>query len=248
MESRSRVIVEVCGQCEKLHLTAFGKPACKAHKTKRDRLGQLVACAKSPARGLEVCLTHGAGSVNAKARSVQARRLYDQRQEIDKAIRLFGAPRQIDPAQGLIEEYWRSAGIVAALEQMVSGLDQDTLMWGVVSEDRKVTQTTAMLKDGDEVDFAPSIEAETKTKRAAMPNAWWKAFNEERDRFIKLGVSIVQLELEARRDEYIRAQVDVFASVLLDPTLGLSADQRAIAAAKLRALSTQAADRRMVEA
>lgn len=222
-----------CAKCDKMHLTGFGKPACKAHRTKLDPLGQLVPCKQSPARGLDVCLTHGGGTKRAKALSAKAREEHDRRAAAETVLRIFGKPRQIDPAVGLIEEYWRSAGIIAQLEEVVGAMAPEELVWG---KEREETKTAAL--DTDEVGSLDpaATTTETKTIRAARPSVWLKMFNEERDRFIRLGVEIVRLQLETRRDEYVRAQVDVFAGVLLDPGLGLTPGQRAIAAAKLRAL------------
>ena len=88
--------------------------------------------------------------------------------------------------------------------------------------------------DGTQPAAAAAVEARTIAK--AGVNVWVQLFNAERDRFAKLGVEIVRLGLEARRDEYIKAQVAVFASVLLAPELGLTPSQRAAAAALLRGL------------
>lgn len=237
--------VDACAKCEKMHLTGFGKPACKAHRTTRDPLGQLIPCKQAPARGLDVCKTHGGSTKRAKALSQKAREEHDRRTAADNVLRIFGRPRQIDPAIGLIEEYWRSAGIIAQLEQVVGAMAPEDLVWGKDREDVKTTAGDSLeltfkpdpetgVPQASEIAAAPTIEV--KTTHAARPSIWLKMFNEERDRFIKLGIEIVRLELDARRDEYVRAQVDVFASVLLDPAMGLTPEQRVIAAAKLRAL------------
>ena len=139
----------------------------------------------------------------------------------------YGIPRHIDPADGLIEEYWRTAGIVAGLETAVAALPQGELVWGVA----EISQDEAAAEAGD---GHPAAVRSVK-KRAGL-NALVKLFNEERDRFARLGVEIVRLGLEARRDEYVRAQVEVFASVLLSPDLALSQEQRETAARLLRGL------------
>lgn len=227
--------VDACAKCEKMHLTGFGKPACKAHRTQLDPIGQLIPCKQSPARGLDVCLTHGGGTKRAKALSARAREEHDRRAAAEDALRIFGKPRQIDPAVGLIEEYWRSAGIVAQLEQVVAAMELDDLVWGKQTEDIKTTAAgPPEFNDSSDAGAGPTYEV--KTTHVARPSIWLKMFNEERDRFTKLGIAIASLNLEARRDEYVRAQVDVFAAVLLDPEMGLSPAQRAIAAARLRAL------------
>lgn len=138
----------------------------------------------------------------------------------------YGIPRHIDPADGLIEEYWRTAGIVAGLEAKVRSIPEDELIWGV-------TETTVFPESED------GNRGGRVTKSKAVPNIWLKLFNEERDRFAKLGVEIVRLGLEARRDQYIRAQVDTFAAIVFHPQLALTEAQRTTAAQLLRDLDAR---------
>lgn len=142
---------------------------------------------------------------------------------------IYGIPRHIDPGAGLIEEYWRTAGIVAGLESKVSSLQEGDLVWGQV----EITEGEL----GSTMDGEPKAGRVVKS-RAGL-NIWVKLFNEERDRYTRLGEAITRLGLEARRDEYIRAQVEVFAGVLLSPDLALTEDQRQTAGRLLRALESQ---------
>lgn len=168
--------------------------------------------------GIGACRHHGGSTPNANkhAQVILAR----------QTANAYGIPRHIDPADGLIEEYWRTAGIVAGLEAKVRSLPEEELIWGV-------TETTELpASDDDEGHRVPA----KVTKSKAVPNIWLKLFNEERDRFAKLGVEIIRLGLEARRDEYIRVQVDAFAAILLHPQLALTEGQRQTAAGLLRDL------------
>lgn len=234
-------VIPVCGRCEKMHVTVFGKPACKAHRTKVDTLGQPVPCKLPPARGLEVCLSHGGtAGRGGKAASVRARQEFDRRAAAEVAVKLFNAPRKIDPAIGLIEEYWHCAGTIVELRRIVGEIDRLDLVWG---KEREEIKAVIPIDDGIGAPLEPNLE--TKTTYASRPSVWLKLLNEERDRYIKLGLEIVRLNLEARRDEYVRAQVDAFAAVLLDPEMSLTPEQRVIAAAKLRTLDGM---RREIEA
>lgn len=185
--------------------------------------------------GQEVCKNHGG---RAPQNIAAAQRRTNQK-AITETVQLYGLPRHVDPADGLIEEYWRTAGIVAGLEQLVAGIPQDDLVFGV--SEVKQTEADESTEPGNGDGPAPAREV----KRRAVPNVWLKLFTEERDRYAKLGIEIVRLGLEARRDEYIRAQVEVFAGVLQAPELGLSPEQLAAAARLLRALGAQP---RMIEA
>ncbi len=172
----------------------------------------------TPHVGIGCCKLHGGTLPNsiAKANRILA----------EQTANAYGIPRHIDPADGLIEEYWRSAGIIAGLETKVAALPPDDLVWGV-------TETTDFPSSEDD---DGNTRGGQITKRKAVPNIWLKLFNEERDRFAKLGLEIVRLGLDARRDEYIRAQVGAFAAVLLHADLALSESQRQTAGRLLRAL------------
>jgi hypothetical protein len=152
---------------------------------------------------------------------------------------LYGIPRHIHPIDGLMEEYWRTAGILSAYEAHVQTLQRDEIIWGIAEQktEAKNTVDMAMNADGD-VDFKPSPPTTSVTYRAAV-NLWIRLLNEERDRFAKLGLEIMRLGLEARRDQYIRGQVNALSGVLLHPALALTDDQRRAAARLLRELDSQ---------
>jgi hypothetical protein len=146
---------------------------------------------------------------------------------------IYGISRHIDPANGLIEEYWRTAGIVSGLEAKVASLDEGDVVWGIADISEEDPGENQLDADGQ-----PIRGARTVKSRSGL-NTWVKLFNEERDRFRSLGADIVRLGLEARRDEYIRAQVEVFATVLLSPDLALTEVQRQTAGRLLRGLEAK---------
>lgn len=176
-------------------------------------------------RGIGACSIHGG---NMRNHVISA-----ERQIARQTASIYGIPRHIDPSNGLIEEYWRTAGIVSGLEAKVASLEEGEVVWGItdISEDDLGENRT-------DADGQP-VKAGRVVKSRAGLNTWVKLFNEERDRFRALGSDIMRLGLEARRDEYIRAQVEVFAGVLLSPDLALTEDQRQTAGRLLRALESQ---------
>lgn len=196
-------------------------PHCKA-KAK----GSQQQCRRNALPGMTVCRMHGGAA--PQVRRAALRRLAEA--EAVEIANAYGIPRHIDPAIGLIEEYWRSAGIVSGLETRVMAIPPEDLVWGVTE-----TADYPSSSDGEDAERANGSGGHV-TKSKAVPNIWLKLFNEERDRFAKLGLEIVRLGLEARRDEYIRSQVEAFASVLLHADLALTEQQRATAARLLRAL------------
>lgn len=146
-----------------------------------------------------------------------------------ETAQLYAAPRTIHPLDGLMEEYYRTAGLVDSYEAMCAGLLPDQVVWGVQSiEDGE---------DGGSVERGESLSPPTrKTKSGASVNLWVKLFNEERDRWSGLGERILRLGLDSRRAEYSQSQVAALVAVLLNSELGLSNDQRRVAARLLREL------------
>ncbi len=188
-------------------------------------------CAKpaghgTPHRGIGACSIHGGNMPNHLINA--------ERKIARQTASIYGIPRHIDPSNGLIEEYWRTAGIVSGLEAKVTSLDEGEVVWGITDISEEDLGENRVDADGQPIKPAARV-----VKSRAGLNTWIKLFNEERDRFRALGTDIVRLGLEARRDEYIRAQVEVFAGVLLSPDLGLSEVQRQTAGRLLRALESK---------
>lgn len=234
---------DICDRCSKQHLTHWrNKYSCSAHRSQRDELGRLIPCQGYRLPGLEVCRIHGGKSKHARAKAKRAAAQEAERRDLERAAKVFGVPRQIDPAEGLIEAYWRSAGIVAQLEGMVAQLSVDDLSWGVISESEKTVSTDALgVVDSETGEQVQGSERETERRiiRGARKPALVKYFDDERDRFERLGVEIIKLNLEARRDAYVRNQVDVFTAIV--EKLGLTDEQRRQLAAALRQLRGAAA-------
>jgi hypothetical protein len=175
----------------------------------------------------------GVGRCKVHGGSTRSHVIAAERKIARHTANIYGIPRHIDPGSGLIEEYWRTAGIVAGLDAKVASLKEGDVVWGqveIVEGDLGENRTDA---DGE-----PIKPGRTVKSRAGL-NIWVKLFNEERDRYTRLGEAITRLGLEARRDEYIRAQVEVFAGVLLSPDLALTEGQRQTAGRLLRALESQ---------
>lgn len=225
--------------CDKCGADHNGR--CKGHRTRRDDDGNLVPCKRWAKRGLSVCTNHGGGTKQSKAAA--ARNLAHQA-TFTSAMR-FGVPRHVDPAEGLIAEYWLSAGLVDFYQARVTEIEREHghrgMVFGVVEESQEVdtAQSTVDL-DGTRI---PEIT--TKTVRRAQPHVWLNLLNAERDRFTKLGIEITRLGLEARRDEYIRLHVSAFIRVL--DGLELSPDQRARAGVLLRELDTAHSGGRVID-
>lgn len=180
----------------------------------------------TPHVGIGRCSLHG-GSTRTH---VAAAELAHARE----VAQLFAVPREVHPIDGLLEEYYRTAGMVDSYEAMCAGLLPAEVVEGVIS----VEETEAGASDGGEESLTPP---ERKVRRGASMNMWVRLFNEERERFSRLGEALLKLDLESRRVELAQSHVAAMVAILLSPDLALSDDQRRAAARLLRGMDQKAA-------
>lgn len=220
----------VCGRCGQDH---HGR--CRAHRTRVDDEGRIQPCKRWPTRGLDVCTNHGGATRSARAAGL--RNL--QHAKVMSSAMSFGVPRHVDPANGLIQEYWLSAGLVefyaTRVREIEAAAGHDALVFGTVEQSEELdTGNPGVERNNDGTVELGKPSLKRKMIRRAQPNVWLALLNAERDRYTKLGVEIAKLGLEARRDEYIRLHVTAFIGVL--DGLELTPEQRAKAGLLLRAL------------
>lgn len=154
--------------------------------------------------GLGKCKNHGGSTPTHKvaAQTEMARR----------AVATYGLPREVDPAVALLEEVHRTAGHVAWLHQVVTEMDREDLVWGVV----------------EEVDKGSGEFTGTDTTSAAKPNIWLELYHRERKHLtdvckaaLAAGIAERQVRLAEQQGALI---VGVIQRILDD--LALTAEQR----------------------
>lgn len=208
-----------------------GRPLCGA--TNRAE-GSAPTCQKTAGEGTS---HYGTGRCKRHFGSTRAHVVAAQKEQALKVLNGYGVKRRVDPRDGIIEEYWRTAGIVEWLEARVQALDEADLMWGVVEE------KTGIGPDGT---GGPVHEV----KRKAARNVWLGQFENERKKFSDLGIEIVRLGLEARRDEYAQrmgSQAQQFLSRAMD-RVALAPEARAeLVAALLAEVTAAVGQQRTVE-
>ena len=229
--------------CLKCGLDHNGR--CRGHRTRYDDDGKPVPCKRWPVRGLAVCTNHGGGTKQSRA---AAQRNLEHAAQFNSAMR-FGVPRHVDPADGLIQEYWLCAGLVDFYQARVREIEHETGHSGLVFGTVEQSEELDTGNPGIEADSSGNVTAvpslKRRTVRRAAPNVWLTLLNAERDRYAKLGIEIAKLGLEARRDEYIRLHASAFVAVL--DALQLTDEQRAIAGRLLRELDTAHAGGRVIQ-
>ena len=233
--ARMQIIeIEPCDRCGRPHRTRYGKPSCPHHLSKRGPSGELVPCARSITEGLDICMMHAGNTEKSRQKAMRIKAENDGRKALERVVRVFGIERQVDPHDGIIESYWRSAGILRALEGLVSEINPNDYGWGLLLE-RTEREETELPKGYELPPGMPLAQSVKKiTTHGAREHILLKMFNAERDRFERLGIEIIKLGLEARRDEQLATQIDLLMTVLAPARL--TEAQRRIIAEGLRAL------------
>lgn len=147
---------------------------CAGHR----RDGQ--PCTQWPIRGLDKCKMH------AGRRTAEAQDEGRHRQQVEAARQTavtYGLPVEVDPAEGLLDEVARTYGHVLFLLAKVREQDPDSLVWGVTEEAHKHA-----------TEF-PGVD----TTYQAKPNAWLRAYREERSHFVKVCTDTLKAGVEERR-------------------------------------------------
>jgi hypothetical protein len=157
---------------------------------------------------------HGGGASQVKAAAVERVR----QAEIVEAARVYGVPREIEPAIGIREEIWRTAGAISWLSEIVSGLEQQDVIFG----------TTRLERSSGTGQRGGDVESSTAVREAKL-NLWVELLFRERKHFAEICAKAVALGLADREVQLAEQQGHMVAAVVLailsDKALALSRDQ-----------------------
>lgn len=172
-----------CARCGRPH------PRCKGHNQQGE------PCMRWPRRGVAVCPRHGGHAPQVIAAA--ERRLREE--EAERAVVTFGLPREVDPAQALLEEVHRTAGHVAWVGAVVAGLERDELVWGLAEEiDRPVT------------DSGGGVE----TKHKAGVSVWVELYQRERRHLAQVSKAAIDAGVSERMVSVFEQVGAAYVSVL----------------------------------
>lgn len=139
---------------------------------------------------------------------------------------LFGVPREVHPIDGILEAYYRTVGIVDAIEAMCVQLMPRDVVWSLLDE--KTTEDAS----GEQI-------AAAERRYGAGISVWVKLLAEWHDRMIHESEIILKLDLAARRLDLNASVVAALTAVLLHPDLALDENQRRAAARLLREMDAR---------
>lgn len=122
--------------------------------------------------------------------------------EAEAAVVTFGLPRDISPAEALLEEVRYSAGHVAWLRGKVREIEAADLVWGMTEQAEK----SATEFPGVDITFA------------AKPNVWLDLYYRERKHLVDVTKAAISAGIEERRVRLAEAQgaivVDIIKRIL----------------------------------
>jgi hypothetical protein len=169
-------------------------------------------CTQPVVPGTARCRFHGGAA--PQVRAAGERRI--QAANAQLAAVTFGLSREVDPRDALLEEVYRTAGVVDWLQQKVRALQDDDVVWGVTEE---------VTKDSGEF---PGVD----TTRAAAVNVWVELYAKERKHLVDVCKAAVAAGLEERRVRLAEQQGAMLAGVIraILGDLDLSPEQQTRAA------------------
>lgn len=169
-------------------------------------------CTQPVVPGTARCRFHGGAAPQVKAAG--ERRI--QAANAERAAVIFGLPREVDPRDALLEEVYRTAGVVDWLQRKVRDLQDEEVVWGVTEE---------VTKDSGEF---PGVD----TTRAAKVNAWVELYAKERKHLVDVCKAAVAAGLEERRVRLAEQQGALLAGAIraILGDLDLNPEQQAKAA------------------
>jgi hypothetical protein len=168
-------------------------------------------CCKRPAGwgtdhpGMGRCKLHGGSTPDHKnAAKVEIAR---------RAVVTYGLPREVTPDVALLEEVHRTAGHVAWLGEVVAGLEQDELVFGL-----------AEVVDKGAGEF-PGIDQTAKS----APSVWLDLYQRERAHLVRVSKAAIDAGIAERQVRIAEQQGQMLAKVInrvLD-ALDLTGEQKA---------------------
>lgn len=165
-------------------------------------------CHGSAVANLDQCRMHlgkKAPPVVAEAKALEA---------VRRAVVTYGLPRDIDPADALLEEVHCTAGHVAWLREQVQALDPEALVWGVTEQVEK----SATEFPGTDVTYSAAV------------NAWLEQYRWERKHLIDVTKAAISAGIEERRVKLAEQQGALLNGVIrrILARLSLSPEQSAL--------------------
>lgn len=176
---------------------------CQGHSSQNK-----AQCRQRPMAAMSVCQTHGGRSPQAKAK----REREQKAEQLQVAVRTYGAKLDVDPAEAMLDEVRWTAGHVAWLREQVQQLEAEELAWGRAG--------TVEKQDGPE-----------STWRAA-PHVLLDLYAQERRHLVAVCRATIVSGIEERQVRLAERQGDLLVDVITRIVNALEQALRAVLGAK----------------
>lgn len=191
-------------------------------------------------KGYGFCFKHGGNSRNftIAAQKIMAR----------EAVTQYGLSKVIDPHQALLEEVYRSAGIVDFLQNKIQSMTEEELVWGKVGEELVRERLARPAEDGTGIEILPNVEALERTIKKRMTyasgvNIWLDQYDKERRHLVDVCKTAIQCGVSERLVKLAEQHNMLIAATITKTLTDLgidSADDRVRAALRKNLLLTAA--------
>lgn len=204
-----------CERCGQTH----DPKKCVGHVDEED--GTLRPCIAWPIRGGRVCVKHGGSARQVKAKAegrLETARL------VRSALRL-GVPREVDPADALLEMVFEAAGNVEFYRDLVGQLSTRP-----GSSDAGDDETPEVVSTHPGSLYGALRHQSGVLTGEAKRHILVQLYDDERDRLKEYAATVVKVGLAERQVRVVEMQAALVAKVVMavldDPELGLSFESR----------------------
>jgi len=147
-----------------------------------------------PRTGAPVCPRHGGHAPQVE----RARERRIKEQNARAAVGRLDLSRKVDPVTALLEEIYRTAGVVAWLDEKVRALNDKEMVWGKTEEVHK----------------SSGEHPGTDTKYAAERNVWVQFWQDERAHLVRVCREAITAGIEERMVRLAEQEGALVADVL----------------------------------
>jgi hypothetical protein len=190
---------------------ADGRRRCRGHYRLTGRT-KGKQCSRSALPGLTVCAKHGGGSPTALAKSER----YRKAELLARAVKRFGARRDVDPATALLEVVQQTAGDVAWLRERITelvgtdpegGEDVQELLW-------QVTRAETSSEEAVDLSTGQTVAGPTRYTHTLEPHPLWVMLEKSTDRLVKASSAALAAGIAQRQVELAEAQGAMVAQAI----------------------------------
>lgn len=175
----------------------------------------------TPHLGFGYCRTHEKNNPNLKKKAMG--------DMAAAAVITYGLPRNVDPHTALLEEVYRTAGIVDYLQKRVREMTQEELVWGKIGEEL-IRARAARAEENGEIVMLNEPERIEKMVRsrvnmASGASVWLVQYEKERKHLVEVCRAAIACGVAERQVKLAEQHNQLFAIAMSRILADLGIDQ-----------------------